>query len=615
MYRRVLDFAKQNGLSIHENRKSSTICAYVVLDENGEYHGIEYIDKKARKTKLVPDFGSFTFIKSQPNPIVETAEHIFDKSSMKYPCWVETMQSGASACDSIKTVCNFINKYDSDEDFYVRVNKDLESCNMKSKDVISFRIGSDLIEDLDDWDSWVCSKVFELKNKNGSTSSEPMIISSISGELQEPCPPSTCPCIKNVPNDIKAAFGIAPTVYTVSMREKSYKSYGFEGASGSQMGIDDAKLLAAGFEYLLSNEQHRNKDFGIVYLCDDSHLENLIHEALSRQNDEIDDEEIKAMVDTQQSLFSDILKSVYSGNQCPVVSSDAMFHVAKFNVPSQGRFYLSNVTDINYTSLQRSLYKWYNDTKIINGNNKISMIRHLYHVLCACSSKEKMDKDKANKPKKPIDSEQINIEFGKHKFDLLLSMFTGKEIPYVFYKDSIQKSIKAVTYGVVLRTVWVQIIKCYLIRKGVRVMPELTQENVSTAYACGQLFAVYERLQDMYAYQNSNKKLNKNLAQNYFSATIKQPGVFFPKLADLAVVYINGIHSSWYYTELLGDLSERIGQAFPSRFTMDEQGQFILGYYQQKGAIFKKIKEAKAANDNDKMSSESEDNNIEEDKS
>lgn len=609
MYRRVLDFAKQNGLSIHENRKSSTICAYVVLDENGEYHGIEYIDKKARKTKLVPDFGSFSAVEFQPNPIVETVEHVFDKSSKKYPYWVKTMQSGASVCDSIKTVCNFINKYDSDEDFYACVNKDLESCNMKPKDVVSFRIGSDLIEDLDDWDSWLCSKVFEFKNKKGSASSGQTIVSSVSGELQEPCPPRTCPCIKNVPNDIKAAFSIAPTVYTVAMKESSYWSYGFEGAAGSQMGIDDAKLLAAGFEYLLSNEQHRNKDFGIIYLCDDSHLENLIHEALSRQNDEIDDEEIKLMVDTQQSLFSDILKSVYSGNQCPVVNSDAIFHMAKFNVPSQGRFYLSNVTDINYTSLQHGLYKWYNDTKIIDAN-KTFMIRHLYHILFSC-----LMNDRA----KDI-TKQINIEFGKYKFDLLLSMFTGAEIPYVFYKNSIQKYLKAITCGDTLKTVWLQIIKCYLIRKEVCVMPELTQDNVSTAYACGQLFAVYERLQYMYAHQNSNKKLNKNLAQNYFSATIKQPGVFFPKLADLAVVYINGIHSSWHYTELLGDLSERIGQAFPSRFTMDEQGQFILGYYQQKGAIFKELAALKEANaacdaDDDNMPSESEDNNIEEDKS
>lgn len=579
MYMQILEFAKQRNLSVHENRKSKAICAYVVLDNKGEYQGIEYIDKKSREVKRIPDFGSFSTTAYQPNPIVETVEHIFDKLSKKYPYWVSTMLSGKGTCSSLDIICDFINKYDTDGDFYNRVNDDIKNSGLSAKDVISFRIDSNPVEDLNDWDNWLCSKVYEFKSRKNLVTSE-KIISSVSGELQDPCPPTACPSIKNIPNDIKAAFNLSMGAGIVSMNYNSYQSYGFDGACGSQMGIDDAKLLVAGFEYLLSNEQNRNKDFGIIYMCDKTHIENLIHEVLQDRNDQLDDDdicdEINMQVETDKSLLSNILQSVYAGNKCPVIDSDAIFHMAKFNVPSQGRFYLSDIADIKYTDLQHSLYKWYEDTKIINCD-KTFVIRYLYHVLLSC-----LINDRASDTTK-----QVNIEFGKNKLNLLLAIFTGSQIPYVFYKNAILKSIKA-TLNSSIKTVWIQIIKCYLIRKEVNIMPKLTQD-VSTAYACGQLFAVYEELQYTYARQNGNKKLNKNLAQNYFSATIKQPGVFFPKLADLAIVYINGIRSSWHYTELLGELSTKIGQSFPAHFTMDEQGQFILGYYQQKGAILKEI--------------------------
>ena len=85
--------------------------------------------------------------------------------------------------------------------------------------------------------------------------------------------------------------------------------------------------------------------------------------------------------------------------------------------------------------------------------------------------------------------------------------------------------------------------------------------------------------------ENRNE-LNKNLAQCYFSGCMKQPGIIFPKISELSIVYLHSDKikdgTRIYLGRLIGEITKEIGEKFPTKFSVDEQGMFILGYYQQK---------------------------------
>lgn len=588
MYKEICDFAKLHNCVIQENRKTSTIAGYVLLDADGTYCDIEYIDKKDRKSKIVPDFGSFSRTEKQSNPICEKADYIFNKSAKKHESWVSTMLTGQNAGGSLSALCRFISDYESNDILAEQVCSKLDSLSFKADEVISFKIDGNCIEDMEsDWNNWLLERMDAFRRKANKPSTD-MIISSISGELQKSVPAEAGPVISNVPNDIKAAFGLSRAVYVAAAKYPSYESYGFNKALGFQLGEDDAKAFAAGMEYLLkeNNGQHRNKDFQVVYFYD-REVDDIISQAFAGVLSEDEELDLESDIETNRPVLSEILSAVRTGQQYPgVPNEDAGYYMVQFSVPMAGRHYLSNEIRGKYGDLAKNLFKWYADTQLVRYDDKSkrmikSSITKFYSILMSCISSPNLTGDKAHTA--------AEDEFGSNKMSLLGAIYKNTQIPPIFFHRALERAVTSMSSeGKISRMTWIQIIKCYLIRKGYDIMSDQTHV-INSAYACGQLFATYECMQYHYA----GGKLNKNLAQCYFAAALKQPSVIFPQLADLSVVYLNNIKYAGIYVQKLGELSNSIGTSFPKSFTDDEKGSFVLGYYQQKAEFMNSAKTAK----------------------
>jgi CRISPR-associated protein Csd1 len=105
------------------------------------------------------------------------------------------------------------------------------------------------------------------------------------------------------------------------------------------------------------------------------------------------------------------------------------------------------------------------------------------------------------------------------------------------------------------------------------------------------LFCILENLQ----YKSSASKLNRTIKDTYFASACAKPALVFPKLIKLSQFHSakldTGIRTS--FDIQLQDIMGKLKQSFPMSLSIEEQGKFILGYYQERENHFKEVRKNK----------------------
>lgn len=109
-------------------------------------------------------------------------------------------------------------------------------------------------------------------------------------------------------------------------------------------------------------------------------------------------------------------------------------------------------------------------------------------------------------------------------------------------------------------------------------------ENKNPAYLCGGLFAIYEKIQQ----ESSGGNLNRTIKDAYFASACSRPSSVFPKLAKLANNHTRKLSDAAevYYNKMIGDVMAGLEGEFPSTLSLDDQGRFIVGYYQMNKKLY-----------------------------
>jgi CRISPR-associated protein, csd1 family len=123
-----------------------------------------------------------------------------------------------------------------------------------------------------------------------------------------------------------------------------------------------------------------------------------------------------------------------------------------------------------------------------------------------------------------------------------------------------------------------------LIKEGVPM--SLDKESTNCAYLLGRMFAVLERIQ----YQALGD-INASIADRYYGSASAVPFSIFPRLLVGARHHLSRLRKdkSGLAVNLDKDLGEIIAalpEHYPRHFSIDEQGRFSIGYYQQKQSYF-----------------------------
>lgn len=111
----------------------------------------------------------------------------------------------------------------------------------------------------------------------------------------------------------------------------------------------------------------------------------------------------------------------------------------------------------------------------------------------------------------------------------------------------------------------------------------LDTTKTNTGYLLGRTFAVLERIQS-----TANPDLNATILDRYYGAASTNPATVFPQLLKLSTHHLAKIEKRsskiWLEKELGGAIDGI--KSFPAYMDFIEQGEFALGYYQQKQSFF-----------------------------
>lgn len=128
------------------------------------------------------------------------------------------------------------------------------------------------------------------------------------------------------------------------------------------------------------------------------------------------------------------------------------------------------------------------------------------------------------------------------------------------------------------------ILKAYYLKKPHPDCPEevltvsLNESSTNPAYTLGRLFSLYEAAQ-----QAANPGINTTIKDKYFNSASAMPASIFPVLNNLYQKHLRKLDTGKrvYYDKQVAGLKEILGENYPARMNLAQQGAFDLGYYHQ----------------------------------
>lgn len=374
--------------------------------------------------------------------------------------------------------------------------------------------------------------------------------------------------IARIHNKIKGVYGgLATGSVLIGFNNPSENSYGNEQSYNSNISMSVMKKYTDALNFLLGSSKHKIllDDITIVFWAMDTSdvYEDAFMAMLCGQSDKMSAEETEGML--KDLLESGRLGKMTEGRlqSLDMIKPDVDFYMLGLK-PNSSRLSVKFFCRKKYAELLWNIAGFQKDMQISKELRPISFSRI---------------KEELRSPKST--SEKINPTLLTKLFE---SVIYGNRYPMTLLETAVRrvktdgdKRVNSVRAGV---------IKACINRnyKKEEFGVALDKENCGQAYVCGRLFAVLEKLQR----DASGIKLNRTIKDAYFASASAKPAIVFPKLIKLAQNHLNKVKSPAYYSILLGEIMDKLNGEFPETLLLQDQGRFIIGYYQQYQSFFEK---------------------------
>ncbi|MGN1416055.1 MAG: type I-C CRISPR-associated protein Cas8c/Csd1 [Oscillospiraceae bacterium] len=111
------------------------------------------------------------------------------------------------------------------------------------------------------------------------------------------------------------------------------------------------------------------------------------------------------------------------------------------------------------------------------------------------------------------------------------------------------------------------------------IMDRLDPQRPSAAYQAGRLIAEYAAIQT-----DALGDVNAGIVERYYTSACASPAPVIGKLSTMSQYHLSKLkgEKKWLYdihSQALEEISCKIGEALPKRFSLEQQLEFALGYY------------------------------------
>ena len=344
----------------------------------------------------------------------------------------------------------------------------------------------------------------------------------------------------------------------ISFNAPAFCSYGKEQSLNAPVGKYAAFAYTAALNYLLADKTNRHQigDTTVVCWAKGAEPQYTDFADFSLFGDNLPEEW------TEDDLH-DAMKKLADGLPCPELSlnPDHPFYILGLS-PNSARLSVRFFCRDSFGNLAKHVNEHYERLKILGNRYRFMPL----WVLLGATVNQKNSKDKSPSP----------VMAGA----VARAVFTGSLYPASLLEATMLRirAERNITPG------RAAILKAYYLKNPHDLCPKevltvsLNESSTNIPYTLGRLFAVYEAVQEA-----ANPGLNATIKDKYFNSASATPAVIFSILGNLSQKHLRKLEAGQriYYEKQISALKGVLGESYPTRLSLPEQGSFDLGYYHQ----------------------------------
>ena len=571
MLRSLYDYALRRGLALPPGCVNKTVKAYIALSKYSEFVNVTLGDD----TPLpCPDIGSLANGTKLSNVIVEKRSVVLpEESTAKSGFFLQTLQ------DAAKTVpeCAVCAAALEAENVRERLRQKLDALKIKPSDRISFEVDGQRIVQSDALLAWWREYRTQFIRKDAAKET----LCLITGEPTVPL--ATTPSIQG----LRSVGGHSSGDALICFDKRSFCSYGFNQGENAPVSEEAFSAVKSALDSLLLEAPVlAGMKFVHWYDADVPPEEDPIRTCEDFGNWDLGEEEPPSPLEQQRreqdavERATELVNSVRTGTR-DVELGGCTYHILLLSGVG-GRVMIRRYERGRYGELRKALAQWNEDLRLINPSGT--------QVLPGCKLTARLLRllKYQRTDKKPF--ERLGKELSGATPAILFAILGGSPLPDSVAVRALQtirsrmlsdeEDNDRIFYDLGLCCQWLKVWLRRSKNKGDEIMSEYQGENPSSAYQCGAILAIYEKIQS-----SANPTVNVGVAQRYYASAIQTPALVLGRLSQLSVHHLRDLDKQSpglgrYYFKKLSEAYTALDGPIPAVLTLPQQAEFALGYYQ-----------------------------------
>jgi CRISPR-associated protein Csd1 len=570
----LYDYYNRSGDLAPEGFENKEIHFIIVIDEKGQLINVEdrRIDKKKSQTFLVIKcchsnavtpllwYDNLMYALNYIEPLSEKDQQdpkkakkqdmAIEKANIKHLAFVAKCNALAKKYPSCKIFNAVTLFYKNDGVEQVKKSPIWDEMTKKTGAYVSFLLKGD---------KTIAACIPELINeikKEPLSIDESMPFCLITGERTTPVRTATDTPISGSKNSAKL----------VSFNNDTFLSYGKEQCANAPMSPSAEAAFSTAIKTMSGKDSHNKFVVGsrtFLFWASSNNeasqkAEEELYNLLGYVEDESDDPNRR--IEQVRKVFN----SIYSG--VLHTSSEDKFYFLGL-APNVARIAVVYWNESSLKDFAKRISDHFCDMDIIDSKKDEKPYSGLRNIMSAVALQGKVSDVQPNLPEAVIKS-----------------IVQGIPYPYSLISACLRR-IRAEQYVSITRAA---IIKAYLNRindnnQKIKVM--IDKENTNQGYLCGRLFATLEYLQE-----RSSNGLN-SIRSRYMNAASATPSAVFATILNLSVHHAEKLDKGGqiFFEQLKSEIIDKISaKGFPAHLSLQDQGRFMVGYYQQRQEFYTK---------------------------